>query len=272
MYNPLCWCGCRAYEPHARFPKVRQGQTRDIRIVRCTGCGTVRMLDNDIEALPDYQASYTYERLSPRHHRTAELVEEHGRAGSLLDVGANTGILAQEIQDRVSRIERVKGIDLDRQAIAYGRSRYSVELDAVDVAEVEESFDNVVLCHTLEHVFDLHGFLHQVDGILSPGGRVFIAVPNIRALTARLLLRAWPALAPEYHVWYFDAETLGAAVRAILPGYRVALTSSFFIWRPFYVPGPLWRVMSKTGVRAYLERHGLGDQLDMILVKPGAPA
>lgn len=271
MKNEVCWCGEAGYQPYAsirthRFRKV--GERQLAQIVSCARCGSVRMYDNGREGLPDYEASYLYEQLSPRHRWMTELVRRYASGDSILDIGCNTGILLEEIRRLSPSITRLKGVDIDGRAIAWGREKWGLDLEAVDAAEIRESFDAVILAHTLEHVQDLGTFYGLLDRLLKPGGKIFIAVPNIQALAARkAFLPWWPALQPDHHVWYFHRDALLRSFQEILPSYRYVYSGSFFIWRPRFIPAAIWKLFAGRKAAWEAERFW-GDELELVMEKP----
>lgn len=275
MKNPVCWCGSEQVELYKKFKRNRfkaQKPSYKTTIVVCKSCQTVRMLDNGEEGDPDYEASYTYEAYSPRHAQTLSLIDSYAEGDSILDIGANTGLLLHEIKNRIPRITRLKGVDVDTQAIEYGKKKYGIDLEAIDAAKLEGQFDNIVLAHTLEHIFVLPDFLNVLDKLLKPGGRVFIAVPNIEALGAsNLILPWWPALQPAHHVWYFSGTSLTTAFSQLKPTWKVDHVGSFPIWKPRPIPGFIWNNMVGTDekMQAFMQAQK-GDQLDFIIQKKPA--
>jgi 2-polyprenyl-3-methyl-5-hydroxy-6-metoxy-1,4-benzoquinol methylase len=227
------------------------------------------MLDNGEDGDPDYEASYTYESYSPRHARTLMLIDQYAENESILDIGANTGLLLHEIKNRIPRLKILKGVDVDSKAIDFGVKKYGIDLEAIDAALLKETHDNIVLAHTLEHIAPLPGFVNLLDRLLNPGGRVFIAVPNIEALGAsKMVLPWWPALQPAQHVWYFSAETLTNAFSRLKPDWSVDYIGSFPIWKPKHIPSFLWKKMQNTEDKRRSFMQSLkGDQLDFVISK-----
>ncbi len=270
IYNE-CWCSSVDYEKFSRFrTKFFDRTSPKIEIVKCTNCGTVRMHDNALNEIPDYQQSYEYQKLSGRHFRTIEIISQNLQGTSILDVGCNTGILLSGIQEMVPGIQKLKGIDLDKQAIDIGKKKYRLDLEQKNLHEVEEKYDNIVLCHTLEHIPDLQRTFRKLNSLSNPNGKLFISVPNIKSLNARVALRMWKSLSPQYHLWYFDVHTLTKCLKEFLPEFEIIHASSYFTWAPFYYSEPVWKFMrNKTpGIVEKLESNFLGDQLDVVLRKP----
>jgi ubiquinone/menaquinone biosynthesis C-methylase UbiE len=228
------------------------------------------MLDNSLKDIPAYTGSYEYESLSGRHYRTISLIKKFNNGNSLIDVGCNTGILLSAIKKDIPQLSILKGIDLDSNAIKVGIKKHSLNLEHIDLRNVCERYDNIVLCHTLEHIPDLKKIFTKIDDILTPGGCVYISIPNVKSLNATLSLRAWKALSPFFHIWYFDKSSLVKCCKTFLPNYTVVYQSTYFIWSPFYYSTPLWNITKKIMpfVVKKMEDTYLGDQLDIIIQKP----
>ncbi len=272
MKNEVCWCGTEVYDTYAKFKRNRFKRNKPsflAHIVECKACHTVRMLDNGEEGDPDYEASYTYESYSPRHAQTLALIDQYAEGDGILDIGANTGLLLHEIQNRIARLTQLKGVDVDQNAISYGVQKYGLDLEAIDAAELQGTYDNIVLAHTLEHIPSLPDFLEVLDRLLKPGGRVFIAVPNIEALGAsKRVLPWWPALQPAHHLWYFSGQALTEVFTQLKPAWQVEHVGSFPIWKPKHLPSFLWKNMigTETKKQAFMQSMK-GDQLDFVIRK-----
>ncbi|MFQ5730884.1 MAG: class I SAM-dependent methyltransferase, partial [Planctomycetaceae bacterium] len=77
-----------------------------------------------------------------------------------------------------------------------------------DAAYPSDHFDLVILWHVLEHLPDPQDTLEEVRRILTPGGRLALAVPNFSSLQARLFGPAWFHLDLPRHLYHFPAGAL----------------------------------------------------------------
>ena len=134
--------------------------------------------------------------------------------GRLLDVGCGGG-------DWVAQASlfgwQAEGIDVDEQAVAAGlRAGLDLRLDTVEAAAAERpaTYDAVTMSHVIEHVTDPRAFCHSAFELLRPGGRLWIATPNLRALTHRVHRATWVGLDPPRHLVLFTPESLEQVVRA----------------------------------------------------------
>ena len=139
--------------------------------------------------------------------------------GEVLDVGCAEGANADVLRARGAT--RIAGVEIDPSFAEVARTR----LDEVVTGSVEEdlpwrdeSFDTVLCYDVLEHLRDPWSLLSRLRGLLRPGGRVHVALPNARhtSLWLPLVLRGRFAYRPAgildvTHLRFFarrDAEEL----------------------------------------------------------------
>jgi SAM-dependent methyltransferase len=137
---------------------------------------------------------------------------------AVLDVGCGKGELAYDLAER-SRA-RVTGIDVNREALAFARSRFTsdrlqlVEADA-RTWEPGHSFDVVVLSNVLEHIDDRVGLLSRLVAVAQPR-RLLIRVPVLErdwSVGLRRELGLFHFSDPT-HVTEYDREQLAADLAA----------------------------------------------------------
>jgi 2-polyprenyl-3-methyl-5-hydroxy-6-metoxy-1,4-benzoquinol methylase len=145
------------------------------------------------------------ERAVIRSFRLAELggdfcrlahIERYIWAGSLvcgrecLDDGCGTGYGSHYLVKR-ARAKCVVGIDISKEAIGFARSHYRHprlkfdQMDCLELAFPDETFDVVVSFDVLEHVSkkDQDRFLGETRRVLRKGGTLLIGCPNSPAAT-----------------------------------------------------------------------------------------
>ncbi len=131
--------------------------------------------------------------------------------GRLLDVGCGPGVNLKTFQEQGWD---VYGIDLSETAVTIARERVGdrIYYGTLDTAPFDdESFDVVVLNHSLEHMFSPIKTLEGVRRLLRPGGMVVIAVPNAESWEARFFGPAWVHWDPPRHLYHFAKSTLTTA-------------------------------------------------------------
>lgn len=219
------------------------------------------------------------EGLNPRYRALLDsLAEGLGGPGRLLEPGAFDGDFLRVAQRLGWQAE---GTEINAAALARARARgltmHGGRLAELDLAPA--SYDAIVLRDVLEHLPDPLAELRLLRRLLRPGGLLYIWVPNLGALTGRLLGARWGAVVFPWHFSYVDGRSLPALLAAA--GFRVErLASANLLWRlsdPWEIlhgrgapPGPLARRLNRWAGRllAPLFRlldargHYLGAQLE----------
>ncbi len=109
-----------------------------------------------------------------------------GRGKKVLDLGCRDGMLTQNYAEG----NEVLGVDIDQKALDLARQRLSIETRWLDLnAEWPfdpESYDAIVACEIMEHLYFLDGFLKNVFQTLKPGGIFIGSVPNAFRMRNRM--------------------------------------------------------------------------------------
>lgn len=123
---------------------------------------------------------------------------------TLLDVGSGPGHLiavANELGLRATGIEP----DQRTRIKAAGRIGTSALLgESAGFGGGLGPYDLVVFSHVLEHMPDPFRAMKQAVGVLAPGGRVIVRVPNVGSPAARCLGVNWRWFCPPIHLHYFS--------------------------------------------------------------------
>ena len=134
--------------------------------------------------------------------------------GKLADIGCGNG----DFLYWAAQIGwRVVGIDNDPLAVeAALRTGATVQIGGfprTGLASAE--FDIVTLNHVIEHVHDPLGALMESLRVLRPGGRVWIATPNLNSLGHSRFRSSWRGLEPPRHLVIFTPESLKNALERV---------------------------------------------------------
>lgn len=129
------------------------------------------------------------------------------KQGRVLDIGCGSGGFLQ----RASQSGwYVVGVEPDPAAASVAREYAGGRVYGSPEEVVEQNFDVVTLAHVIEHVYEPSAMFAQCFRALKPGGRVWLATPNIRSLGHRLYRDAWQPLETPRHLTMSNAATLGA--------------------------------------------------------------
>ena len=134
------------------------------------------------------------------------------RIGRLLEIGSGSGVFLNGMQLLGWQVE---GIDVDPEAVAIARNKYSIEVRNGSLTEQKYpsgTFDAVVMSHVIEHVPDPRALLSECRRVLAPGGTLVITTPNVRSLGHRRFQSAWVCLDPPRHLNIFSLNSLGTMV------------------------------------------------------------
>jgi SAM-dependent methyltransferase len=219
--------------------------------------------------------------LMRRRWRGREILPWVG-AGRLLDVGCGPGGNLAVFQEQGWD---VYGIEFSDAAVAQARARVGDRIHAgtLDTAPYrEESFDVIVLSHSLEHFFSPSATLKRLGRLLAPQGRIVIAVPNAGGLEARLFGPSWMPWELPRHLFHFTPVTLGRLLEKCglrVVRFRTGVGSLYFMasleryWSGRYEgPLPLKRLVEKAVARpvCLLAGHlGRGTEIVVHAVKQG---
>lgn len=215
------------------FDRVLNRPEQTWRIHRCLDCGfgwTEPAL-RDEEIKQHYPPNYLGdtertldEFLSGRLQRSrswkkeaekVDLVQRFVSGGRILDVGCGDGKFLWALDRR--RWART-GVEFSEETVRLVNERIDdlqlIEGDIFSSELREDAFDVVTFWHVLEHLPRPQEVLERVHRLLSPGGWVFISLPNLDSLQALLFRRYWYAFddVPR-HLYHFAPRPLEILLR-----------------------------------------------------------
>lgn len=132
-------------------------------------------------------------------------------AGTLLDIGGSTGVVAKHFVDRFcfkARVLDPSGDEL-REAEKLGLETVQGLFEENDFGK--EKFDLILLCQTIDHLSDIAATLEKVHSCLSKHGVFFVDIVDFRAA----YLRYWntsEAIKID-HPYYLTQESAEAFLR-----------------------------------------------------------
>ena len=145
----------------------------------------------------------------------------HARPLEILDFGCGTGALLPYLE----RFGNVRGVDGDREAVAFSRRRGRGDVltvcDGAPLPFADATFDLVTTLDVIEHIRDDVAALRELRRVMRSGALLLVAVPAFMSL--------WGDQdeISHHHRRYTDA-TLRAALQAA--GFVVERSSYFNMW------------------------------------------
>jgi SAM-dependent methyltransferase len=203
-----------------------------IDVIECSTCGFKHVLPlPTAEELSVLYGDQFYSHEKPKYLTNAEedkdwwmltyaawyaLLEKHMQGRRLLDVGSGPGYF---LDAGKSRGWETLGFEPSKEAAEYSRKRgLAVVADFFTAEKVRDQapFDAVALSLVLEHVPDPIALLEDARRVLSPGGLLFVVVPNDYNPLQKILREQrgfapwW--VSPKHHLNYFNFESLPRAL------------------------------------------------------------
>ena len=151
--------------------------------------------------------------------------------GEILDIGCGTGAFLHNMEEAGWSIT---GVEPDEQARKKAGELYGLQpLEPEKLFELQPAiYHAITMWHVLEHVHDLHAYMKQIETLLAPGGKLFIAVPNYTSHDAAVYKNNWAAYDVPRHLYHFSPESM----EHLLKGHNLKLGSCKPMWfDSFYV-------------------------------------
>lgn len=191
---PICLQSALRELSHQRWSYFGQ----DFRLQKCAQCGSAmtspRPSDQVLSMV--YGGSFDYRwyqdhyeaKLDDCRIRIREYAERLGQR--VLDFGGGVGYFSEAVRDS-------------------GRESVTYDPYARGGVRPAGMWDTVVGLHVLEHSNDLDRIISEIKGLLAPGGRIILAVPNYSSVGYQKMGMEWVwAQPPLIHVFHFTAQGL----------------------------------------------------------------
>lgn len=135
------------------------------------------------------------------------------REARILDIGCATGGLLDMLKGRGYR--HLLGVDPSPSCVELGRRLHGIEIVPGSLADLPPglgSFDCVVLGAVLEHLVDLSGALRDMRSLLTPGGLLYVDVPDVSGFGCAGHAPPYQEFSVE-HINYFSTGSLASLMR-----------------------------------------------------------
>lgn len=191
-------------------------------IYRCPNCGLGRTVGIGSQKGNYHRDEYyqsSEKQFANIFTRRVNLIKRYfPQPGRVLEIGSSTGVMLSLLK-KIGW--EVVGIE-PSQVSADVSSKKGIKtvigyFEKIKLAD--QSFDLVILNHTLEHMTSPIDVLQKVKRILRSDGVLFIDVPNFSSLSVSIYKNKWPYLLPQEHLWHFTDK----AFKRILPqlGFKI---------------------------------------------------
>jgi len=172
----------------------------------CPGAGNVTKY---YEALEDRLYEATRVQRSRQARRLLGVFKSYQPGGTLLDVGAGSGILVE--QAKAAQYDAI-GIEPSRWAAALAQARGLAVFPGIfPQAAPRSSYDVITLIDVVEHVSTPVPLLRDVAAHLSARGIAVVVTPDVASVAARVMGANWWHYRVA-HIGYFDRTTLTTAL------------------------------------------------------------
>ncbi|MHB1414824.1 MAG: class I SAM-dependent methyltransferase [Chloroflexota bacterium] len=192
------------------------------RVVRCRNCGLVyvRPRPDARDISQYYPAEYEPYAVSRGGFKSAAkrmvLARDAawvrnllGNEARVLEVGCAGGDFLAYLRDVYAW--DVMGVEIDSNCAARAQSDLglNVRTGSIDDAELPSSyFDGVILKHTIEHLHSPSSALDEIHRVLRPGGKVFLWLPNLESVEARIFGKYWSGYDVPRHLYTFSVSSI----------------------------------------------------------------
>ncbi len=160
------------------------------------------------------------------------IIDEVGMMkGEILDIGCGTGAFLNTMKTAGWGIT---GLEPDDKARKKAAELYNIQPQSPEkLFELKPyTYHAITMWHVLEHVHELHAYIKQLEILLTPKGRIFIAVPNYTSYDAGLYNEYWAAYDVPRHLYHFSPQS----IQVLLKPYNLKLTTIKPMWfDSFYV-------------------------------------
>nr|UXE45420.1 hypothetical protein Hi04_10k_c4773_00035 [uncultured bacterium] len=228
-------CGSNSRSLLFRTRDRHYGIPGEFEIFRCDACSLVHLFPMPTEQElisfypEDYYAYQEVARKKPWKQFVKKLIgynihtnDPHfSRAGRVLDVGCGSGEFLLEMRKKgwdVYGVEpKVLGANIGHRTAGIHIAQGT--LPCATAMFPDGMFDYVRSNHSFEHIRDPSTALAEMKRLLSPVGKLFIGVPNIASLNAKVFGRYWWYLGAPVHTFNYSVKTLSALLEK--SGFRI---------------------------------------------------
>lgn len=237
----VCSSSNREFIHRQAFARPSDNLQSHYDVVACTDCGFAFADDIPNQAAQDnYYAESAHHAHAQRlpagltkiHRDFFEFISTSvslNSDASVLDVGSSMGHFLNIF--KLAGFKDIQGLDPSPGVDKLARKTYDLDVSPIPLGDFtpSRSFDLVTLCGVLEHIVELEDWLAKIKKLASPGGHLFIAVPDAAHFGDTPPREPFLEFAHE-HVNFFTSVSLGNLLRPL--GFSLVREESQ--WNDFY--------------------------------------
>jgi SAM-dependent methyltransferase len=135
------------------------------------------------------------------------LVKPYLENNNLLDIGSGAGAFLNTVYEKGVN---AFGVEPDKETRESSIKKYGINVkEESALSEFDKDYFSVItMWHVLEHVPNLEERVLEIKRILSPNGRLFVAVPNHTSFDANYYKEHWAAYDVPRHLYHFSPVTI----------------------------------------------------------------
>ena len=170
--------------------------------------------------------------------KKTSLLKKFYSSGSVLDIGCGTGEFLNACKQKGFN---PFGIEPSKLARSQAIKNYSLRItEKTNLSQYPKNkFELITMWHVFEHISEIKNTVKELERILKPGGKVFVAVPNHKSWDANYYKEYWAAWDVPIHLWHFSKKTITSLFKKyglnlkttkemLLDSYYVSLLSEEF--------------------------------------------
>jgi len=132
------------------------------------------------------------------------------KSRKILDIGCGDGSFLVHLKEKGWD---VFGVETSRNAVLSARERNRLDIFCGDLKDANFPsgfFDVLTMWHVLEHIPYPIQLLAEVKRVMKNGGLLFISVPDIESIQAKVCKGKWFHMDPPRHLYQYSPGTLNA--------------------------------------------------------------
>jgi SAM-dependent methyltransferase len=197
---------------------------------RCINCGFATYIEPiDAAEIPELYSikyfkgseylDYEKDKLSIQRNFSDRLKKIRRIAGpaaitNAFEIGCAYGFFGEILKMTFPHV-KYRGIDISKDAVAYGKKELNLELSAGDYLDLAatEPYTDVFMWDVIEHLKYPEKYIEKASREMVPGGRLYITTGDFGSLLSRFQKKKWRLIHPPTHIHYFAKKNIAVFLR-----------------------------------------------------------